>query len=133
VRLALDDFGTGYSSLSSLRQLPFDIMKIDQSFIAAMVDSPKGVAMVRTMIQMGRQQKLEVIAEGVEHQQQLDLLRRLHCQYAQGYLFSRPFDAETISTFLTEWAGDRTSELHGTSSAVPVGGLPQPSTVGPPS
>lgn len=130
VRLALDDFGTGYSSLSSLRQLPFDILKIDQSFIASMVDSPEGVAMVRTMIQMGRQLKLEVIAEGVEHQQQLDLLQRLHCKNAQGYLFSRPFDAETISRFLTEWAGHRTSELQGTSSAVPVGRLPQRPTVG---
>jgi len=133
VRLALDDFGTGYSSLSSLRQLPFDIVKIDQSFIAAMVDSRQGVAMVQTMIQMGRQLKLEVIAEGVELQQQLDLLRRLHCQDAQGYLFSRPLDAETITTFLTDWAGDRTSELQGTSPAVPVGRLPQRSTVGAPS
>jgi diguanylate cyclase (GGDEF)-like protein/PAS domain S-box-containing protein len=102
VRLAIDDFGTGYSSLSYLRLFPFDILKIDRSFIASLADSPQAVAMVRTMIQLGRQQKLEVIAEGVELEEQLDILRRLHCKNVQGHLFSRPLDADATSSFLME-------------------------------
>jgi EAL domain-containing protein (putative c-di-GMP-specific phosphodiesterase class I) len=104
-------------------------LKIDQSFIAAMVESPKGAAMVRTMIHMGRQLNLEIIAEGVELEEQFDALRRLHCQQVQGFYFSHPFDAETISTFLTEWAGDRTSLLQSMSSLIPADGLPQLRTV----
>jgi diguanylate cyclase (GGDEF)-like protein/PAS domain S-box-containing protein len=101
VRLAIDDFGTGYSSLSYLRQFPFDILKIDRSFVASLADSPQAVAMVRTMIQLGRQMKLEVVAEGVELEGQLDILRQLHCKNVQGHLFSRPVDAQAASSFLT--------------------------------
>ena len=104
MRLAIDDFGTGYSSLSYLRQFPFDILKIDQSFVASMVDSPQAMAMVRTMIQLGRRLKLEVVAEGVETEQQLEVLRHLRCQDVQGYLFSRPAEAEVITSYLTEWS-----------------------------
>jgi diguanylate cyclase (GGDEF)-like protein/PAS domain S-box-containing protein len=107
VRLAIDDFGTGYSSLSYLRQLPFDILKIDQSFVASIGDSAETVTMLRTMIRMGRQLNLEIVAEGVEDEQQLRLLQRMRCQNAQGYLFSRPYDEETTSTTLRQWA------LHG--------------------
>lgn len=105
VRLAIDDFGTGYSSLSYLRHFPFDILKIDQSFVASMVESPESMTMVRTIVELGRRLKLEVIAEGVEHEQQLDLLRRLHCHYVQGYHYSRPIDAEAMTWLLTEWSG----------------------------
>jgi diguanylate cyclase (GGDEF)-like protein/PAS domain S-box-containing protein len=104
VRLAIDDFGTGYSSLSYLRQLPFDILKIDQSFIASIGESAETVTMLRTMIRMGRQLNLEIVAEGVEEEHQLRLLQRLRCQNAQGYLFARPFDAATTSTTLRQWA-----------------------------
>jgi diguanylate cyclase (GGDEF)-like protein/PAS domain S-box-containing protein len=104
VRLAIDDFGTGYSSLSYLRQLPFDILKIDQSFIASIADSTETVTMLRTMIRMGRQLNLEIVAEGVEEEEQLDLLQRMRCQTAQGYLFSRPFDAAITTATLEDWA-----------------------------
>jgi len=104
VRLAIDDFGTGYSSLSYLRQLPFDILKIDQSFVASIADSAETVTMLRTMIRMGRQLNLEIIAEGVEEEDQLNLLQRMRCQNAQGYLFSRPVDAETASAVLADWS-----------------------------
>jgi len=107
VRLAIDDFGTGYSSLSYLRQLPFDILKIDQSFIASIGESAETVTMLRTMIQMGRQLNLEIVAEGVEDEVQLRLLQRLRCQNAQGYLFARPFDEATTTATLRQWA------LHG--------------------
>jgi diguanylate cyclase (GGDEF)-like protein/PAS domain S-box-containing protein len=111
VRLAIDDFGTGYSSLSYLRQYPFDILKIDQSFIASMLDSAQAATMVQTMIQLGRRLKLKVIAEGVESDQQLELLRRLHCHEMQGYLFSRPIDAETMTSLLSEVSRSSESEL----------------------
>jgi EAL domain-containing protein (putative c-di-GMP-specific phosphodiesterase class I) len=111
VRLAIDDFGTGYSSLSYLRQLPFDILKIDQSFIASMAESTETVTMLRTMIRMGRQLNLEIVAEGVEDEGQLDVLQRMRCQTAQGYLFSRPFDAATTTATLHEWA------MHGRPAA----------------
>jgi diguanylate cyclase (GGDEF)-like protein/PAS domain S-box-containing protein len=104
VRLAIDDFGTGYSSLSYLRQLPFDILKIDQSFIASIADSAETITMLRTMIRMGRQLNLEIVAEGVEEEGQLDVLQRMRCQTAQGYLFSRPFDAMTTTATLAQWA-----------------------------
>ena len=109
VRLAIDDFGTGYSSLSYLSHFPFDILKIDQSFVASMAESPEAMTMVRTIIDLGRRLKLEVIAEGVEHEQQLELLRRLHCHYVQGYHYSRPIDAEAMTWLLTEWSGIKTA------------------------
>jgi diguanylate cyclase (GGDEF)-like protein/PAS domain S-box-containing protein len=107
VRLAIDDFGTGYSSLSYLRQLPFDILKIDQSFIASIGDSAETLTMLRTMIRLGRQLNIEIVAEGVEDEHQLRLLQRMRCQNAQGFLFSRPQDEATTTTTLREWA------LHG--------------------
>jgi diguanylate cyclase (GGDEF)-like protein/PAS domain S-box-containing protein len=107
VRLAIDDFGTGYSSLSYLQQLPFDILKIDQSFIASIGDSAETLTMLRTMIRMGRQLNLEIVAEGVENEHQLRLLQRMRCQNAQGYLLARPQDEATTTTTLREWA------LHG--------------------
>jgi EAL domain-containing protein (putative c-di-GMP-specific phosphodiesterase class I) len=102
VRLAIDDFGSGYSSLSYLEHFPFDILKIDQSFVDAIIDSPKAVEMVRTIIQLGRRLKLDVIAEGVETEQQLEILQRLHCPEAQGYLFSQPIEVAAIDRFLHE-------------------------------
>ncbi len=129
VRLAIDDFGTGFSSLSYLRQFPFDILKIDQSFVASMSesvhDSPQAASMVRTMIQLGRRLKLDVIAEGVEQETQLDLLRRLHCRKVQGFLFSPPVGAEAMTSLLSEksWCGG--SELQGSSATIPSRATPQ--------
>jgi diguanylate cyclase (GGDEF)-like protein/PAS domain S-box-containing protein len=103
VRLAIDDFGTGYSSFTYLRQLPFDILKIDQSFIASITESLESETMLRTMIELGRQLNLEIVAEGVEEEDQLDLLRHTRCHRAQGYLFSRPVDAASTTQMLAHW------------------------------
>jgi diguanylate cyclase (GGDEF)-like protein/PAS domain S-box-containing protein len=85
VKLAIDDFGTGYSSLSHLRRLPFDILKIDRSFIAELEQDG---ALVKSIIELGRNLGLEVVAEGIETENQAALLRELNCERAQGFLWS---------------------------------------------
>ena len=90
VRLAMDDFGTGFSSLSYLQHLPFDQLKIDQSFIASMAQSDSNLAIVRAILALGQALELDIIAEGVETCQQLDLLLTEGCDSFQGYLFDRP-------------------------------------------
>jgi diguanylate cyclase (GGDEF)-like protein/PAS domain S-box-containing protein len=88
IRVAVDDFGTGYSSLSYLRKFPLDALKIDQSFVRQITTVPGETAIVRAIINMGRNLNLRVIAEGVETQDQLDFLKIHQCEEAQGYLFS---------------------------------------------
>jgi len=102
VGLALDDFGTGYSSLAYLNRFPFDALKIDRSFIDALGVEQERTAIVEAIIGMARALSLDVIAEGVENEAQLSELRRLGCDYAQGYLFSRALPAEKISGLLAE-------------------------------
>ncbi len=104
VRVAIDDFGTGYSSLSYLRQFPVDVLKIDRSFIRTVQDSAEAVAVVRTLVELGKTLNLEVVAEGVEIEAQLDALQRQRCDTAQGYLFARPLAAEHLHRFLEQWA-----------------------------
>jgi diguanylate cyclase (GGDEF)-like protein/PAS domain S-box-containing protein len=86
IKLAIDDFGTGYSSLSHLRRLPFDILKIDKSFV---FDLERDSAMVKSIIGLGRNLGLEVIAEGIENQNQAILLQELECERGQGFLWSK--------------------------------------------
>lgn len=86
--LAMDDFGTGYSSLAYLKHFPFDILKIDQGFVRDMDSVGEDYRLVKTMIDMAKNFKLKTIAEGVETQQQFDLLKQLGCDYIQGYLIS---------------------------------------------
>ncbi len=100
VKLALDDFGTGYSSLSYLKKYPFDTLKIDRSFIRDIVDDPEDRALVAAATSMGRSLGLTVIAEGVENNQQMELLRALHCDQVQGYLFSKPLDPPQLEEML---------------------------------
>jgi diguanylate cyclase (GGDEF)-like protein/PAS domain S-box-containing protein len=104
VRVAIDDFGTGYSSLSYLRQFPVDVLKIDRSFIREVQDSGEAVAVVQTLVQLGKALDLEVVAEGVEIEDQLSALQRQRCDMAQGYLFARPIAAEHVQRFLEAWA-----------------------------
>jgi len=100
VRLSIDDFGTGYSSLSYLNRFPLDILKIDRSFISTMNQSDENLQIVKTIVTLAGNLGLEVIAEGVETEEQLKQLRLLKCQYAQGFLFSKPMDAEQADLFI---------------------------------
>ncbi len=88
--LALDDFGTGHSSLTYLRQFPIDTLKIDRSFVMGMLDNAEDAAIVRSVVSLGHALNLSVVAEGVEQQGQLDELRALGCDLAQGFLLGRP-------------------------------------------
>jgi diguanylate cyclase (GGDEF)-like protein len=92
VRIAIDDFGTGYSSLSHLCQFPVDCIKIDKSFISAIMSSEESRALVKTFIQLGEDLGMRTLAEGVETLDQLDLLRDSHVTEVQGFLFSRPLE-----------------------------------------
>jgi diguanylate cyclase (GGDEF)-like protein/PAS domain S-box-containing protein len=100
VRLALDDFGTGYSSLAHLSRLPFDKIKIDQSFVRDLTSNPTNAAIARATIMLGQSLHMSVLAEGVETESQLDFLRRSGCVALQGFFFSRPLEAEACTTFL---------------------------------
>ncbi|HMQ02463.1 MAG TPA: PAS domain S-box protein [Pyrinomonadaceae bacterium] len=100
VSLSTDDFGTGYSSLSYLQKFPFDRLKIDRSFIDAMGANEKSAAIVKTILMLGENLGIEVVAEGIETSQQLEMLQRLGCRIGQGYLFSRPVNAAEAELFL---------------------------------
>jgi predicted signal transduction protein with EAL and GGDEF domain len=102
VELCIDDFGTGYSSLSYLRRFPLDTLKIDRSFVAEMLNNHETREIVKTIMNLGNNLGMEVIAEGVETQEQVNLLNSIGCKFAQGYFFSMPFDAAAITqTLLT--------------------------------
>jgi EAL domain-containing protein (putative c-di-GMP-specific phosphodiesterase class I) len=90
LNVAIDDFGTGYSSLSYLARLPINSLKVDRSFILQMTKSPEQMAIVSTVISLARALNLKVVAEGVETEEQANLLRLLRCDEVQGYLFGRP-------------------------------------------
>jgi EAL domain-containing protein (putative c-di-GMP-specific phosphodiesterase class I) len=90
IMVALDDFGTGYSNLCHLHRLPFDTIKVDQSFSRDMLDSPRAMAIVESAVHLGRALGAEIVVEGIETPAQLDALRRLGCRYAQGYLVGHP-------------------------------------------
>jgi diguanylate cyclase (GGDEF)-like protein/PAS domain S-box-containing protein len=100
LHLAIDDFGTGYSSLSALQQFPISTLKIDQSFVRDVAIDRDDAAIVIAIIQMAHSLKLEVVAEGVESEAQLDFLRRHACDHAQGHLFGDPVTAEEFSELL---------------------------------
>jgi EAL domain-containing protein (putative c-di-GMP-specific phosphodiesterase class I) len=102
VRLALDDFGTGYSSLSYLRRFPIDTLKIDKSFIDGVTTSAEGHAVVAAITQLGENLHLEVVAEGLETGEQVEVLAALGCPLGQGYHFSKPLGAgDAVKLLLT--------------------------------
>lgn len=103
ISTSIDDFGTGYSSLTYLRDLPLREIKIDKSFVREMVRRGDDFTIVRSMIDLGHNLGLEVVAEGVEHRDDLDLLRRLGCDLAQGFHISRPMPLNELLDWLTEY------------------------------
>jgi diguanylate cyclase (GGDEF)-like protein len=100
VQLAVDDFGTGYSSLNYLQRLPVDILKIDRTFVSGLDGGEKDLAIITTLIEMGKRMRLTVVAEGVETAEQLAVLRTLGCDIAQGFLMARPLSAAEITELL---------------------------------
>jgi PAS domain S-box-containing protein len=115
VGLDIDDFGTGYSSLSRLQRFPVDTLKIDRAFVSRMDTDQETFEIVRIIVMLAHNLGLKVVAEGVETQAQLDLLRDLGCERAQGYLFSKPVDHETILKLLES---GRVPAMAGRSKAV---------------
>jgi diguanylate cyclase (GGDEF)-like protein/PAS domain S-box-containing protein len=100
VGIAIDDFGTGYSGLAYLKRLPIDTVKIDQSFVRDLTIDPDDAAIVTAIVAMSRSLGVDVIAEGVETEEQLEELKRLGCHRAQGFLLARPMTASAIARFL---------------------------------
>jgi len=102
ISIAIDDFGTGYSSLSHLKRLPIDKLKIDKSFISDLTEDNTTKAIVNTMIVLAKSLSLDVIAEGVETQEQQDFLLDNNCYYIQGYYYSKPVNALEIRKMLQQ-------------------------------
>ncbi len=102
LKLAIDDFGTGYSSLSYLHRFPMDALKVDKSFVGRLEKSHDDRAIIHTILTLGRQLGLEVIAEGVETLAQVKLLQQGQCDYGQGYFFARPMPAEAAQALLAQ-------------------------------
>ncbi len=100
VSLLMDDFGTGYSSLSYLHSYPFDVLKIDRSFVGRITDGEQPLQIVRTIIELARVLGMNVVAEGIETHEQFKLLRQLGCRFGQGFLFARPMPAEATTQLL---------------------------------
>jgi diguanylate cyclase (GGDEF)-like protein/PAS domain S-box-containing protein len=100
VQLSIDDFGTGYSSLSYLQRFPIDTLKIDRSFVTQMMENEENLAIVRTIVALAQNLGMDVVAEGVETEDQLRLLRKLECENGQGFLFSTPLGGGQLSQFI---------------------------------
>jgi EAL domain-containing protein (putative c-di-GMP-specific phosphodiesterase class I) len=118
VQLSIDDFGTGYSSLSYLHRLPFDTLKIDRSFVYSVGEGGENSEILQTIISLAKNLKKKVIAEGIETEDQLTLLRNLGCDYGQGYLLARPQTVEKNEQALYEhknWMPDKLIENISTS------------------
>jgi len=102
IMLSVDDFGTGYSSLAYLRRFPIDVLKIDRSFIMDLPGDADAATIVTTITHMARSLNLKIVAEGVETEEQLAFIRELGCDQYQGYLYSKPVPADSITAFLED-------------------------------
>ena len=105
VRIALDDFGTGYSSLNYLQSLPIDVVKIDRSFVANISQDSSNTAIIEAIVLMSHTLQLKVLAEGVETSEQVEFLRNIQCDLAQGYHFYKPLPADEICNLLEKYTG----------------------------
>jgi len=103
VKLAMDDFGTGYSSLSHLRQMPLDILKIDQSFVRDLPHDADACVVAKAIVGLAHNMKMQSLAEGIETKEQLMFLKALGCGYGQGYAIAKPLPACEVPEFLTHW------------------------------
>jgi EAL domain-containing protein (putative c-di-GMP-specific phosphodiesterase class I) len=123
IRVVVDDFGTGYSSLGYLKTFPLDGLKIDRTFVAGLGESAEDRVIVTAAIAIARAFDLRVTAEGIETEDQLAELRRLECDQAQGFLFSRPLDAAAIAPMVAvAHDGERRIELLFRSPGATTGG-----------
>ena len=100
VSLLMDDFGTGYSSLNYLHSFPFDVLKVDRSFVGRMTGSDQALQIVRTIIELARVLGMDVVAEGIETVEQYQLLRQMGCRFGQGFLFAKPLTAAAVTEML---------------------------------
>jgi EAL domain-containing protein (putative c-di-GMP-specific phosphodiesterase class I) len=107
LHLAIDDFGTGYSSLSYLKRFPNTSLKIDRSFISEVTTNPNDAAIASSVIALAQAMSLEVVAEGIETEEQLRFLQAQGCTEGQGYLFSRPVPPAELELFLARWTNER--------------------------
>jgi diguanylate cyclase (GGDEF)-like protein/PAS domain S-box-containing protein len=113
VSLGIDDFGTGYSSLRYLHRFPIQTLKIDRSFIDRLCMDAESAAIVQSIVMLSHALQIELVAEGIETEQQLAALHELHCEYGQGYLFARPLDSAAAEALLTTWAAPAVGVLGG--------------------
>jgi EAL domain-containing protein (putative c-di-GMP-specific phosphodiesterase class I) len=122
VRIALDDFGTGYSSLAYLRAFPIDFLKIDRSFVDELSQRhDQGLVMVRSIISIGHNLNLAVVAEGIEQPAQLDELREAGCNTGQGFLFARPLPPDEVPDLLARYQPSATATaVRGSVVAPPI-------------
>jgi diguanylate cyclase (GGDEF)-like protein/PAS domain S-box-containing protein len=118
VKISIDDFGTGFSSLSSLAKLPINTIKIDRSFVTDMAAGPEGLALVSMIVTLARSLKLKVVAEGVETEDQANLLRLLSCDEAQGHLFCKPLPIELFEEKYVRTASGSRVGAFGLESAI---------------
>ena len=102
MQLSIDDFGTGYSSLSYLHRLPFDTLKIDRTFVSRVDEKGENSEILQTIISLAKNLKMRVIAEGIETESQLAVLRNLNCDFGQGYLLAKPQSRENTEKLLYE-------------------------------
>lgn len=102
IQLCIDDFGTGYSSLSYLHRFPLDTLKIDRSFITNIVDHPKKLEIVEGIIRLAHSLEMNVVAEGIENQQQYNLLKQLGCEFVQGFFFSKPLNKQEATRLIEQ-------------------------------
>jgi EAL domain-containing protein (putative c-di-GMP-specific phosphodiesterase class I) len=133
VRMALDDFGTGYSSLTWLQSVPADIVKLDRSFVAGLARDPHKAAIISAVLWLAKALDMSVIAEGVEEEEDAQMLARANCTAAQGYLFSRPVDAGALEALLPAEAAEPTLRTPFPKQAMPtdelIRGMPSISRV----